>query len=350
MVTGRVQNLQKTSQGVKQAVNLVEAMEKDLVMDSCPKSGDNCPLDEDNDVLMVMSRNEVEKQKADLEMAQNDKKGLKKELARALEIIDQQKSKLIFQNTVPKKERKFGLEIVSSLAMFYMIGILLGLYIASFQIKTTQSDLDICQQNGKVQKVEIEDLKWKLEIMNQDMDKTIPMTKTLLGKHINAKDDSGNTELCIASRDGHFGYAEILIKLGANVRAECPKRQTPLHFAADRGHVKITQLLIQNGGDVNAMDVGGMTPLHTAVFRGKLEVARLLIQNGADVNAKTLVFKHSPLHIAAAHRYPKVAELLLKHGANKDLKNKYDETPLETAERNRKGGDFYDVEAILQQN
>ena len=329
---------------------------RDLAKDSQPESGDNRPLVEDNDVIFVLSQKEMDKQKADLETSQYNEKALKKELAKALEIINQQKSKLIFQNTVPRKERKLGLEIVlflamvSFLAMAFMVGILLGLYIASFQIKTTQSDLDICQQNGKVQKVEIEDLKWKLEIMNQDMDKTIPMTKTLLGKHINAKDDSGNTELCIASRDGHFGYAEILIKLGANVRAECPKRQTPLHFAADRGHVKITQLLIQNGGDVNAMDVGGMTPLHTAVFRGKLEVARLLIQNGADVNAKTLVFRHSPLHIAAAHRYPKVAELLLKHGANKDLKNKYDETPLETAERNRKGGDFYDVEAILQQN
>ena len=84
---------------------------ENLAKDTVPETEDNRSLEEDNDVLLVLPKNEFEKQKADLEMAQNDKKALDKELAKAFEIIDQQKSKLIFQNTVPNKERKVGLDI-----------------------------------------------------------------------------------------------------------------------------------------------------------------------------------------------------------------------------------------------
>ena len=147
---------------------------ENLAKDSRPDSEDNHPLDESNDGLLVLSQKEVEKQKADLETAQDNEKALKKEFAKALEIIKQQKSKLIFQNTVPKKERKVGLEIESFLIMAFTVGVLLfGLLVASFQIESTQNDLEFHKQNGKIQKVEIEDLKWKIELMTQDMGELI---------------------------------------------------------------------------------------------------------------------------------------------------------------------------------
>ena len=94
----KAKHLQKAYQGVKQAVNLVEAMEtetkKDVIKDSYPKSGDNRPLDEGNDLLLVLSQNEVEKQKTDLEMAENDKKALKKELEEQRARADELQSQL----------------------------------------------------------------------------------------------------------------------------------------------------------------------------------------------------------------------------------------------------------------
>ena len=332
--TGRVQNLQKAYQGIKQGVNVVEAMEKDLVKDSYPKSGDNVPLDEDNDVLMVLSRNEVEKQKADLEMAQNDKKILKKELAKALEIIDQKKSKLILQNTVPKKERKVGLDIDLLLAMAFMVGILLiGLLVAIFQIDRTQSNLEFCQQNGKLQKVENDDLKWKIELMTQDMggmEKTISMAKTLLDESINAKDDYRNAKLHHASINGQFEDAEILIKLGADVNSRDHLQRTPLHLAALEGQVGITRLLLQNGANVNETHFLQNTPLHFASLNGHFEIAELFLKNGANVNVKNSR-EMTPLHFAARKGHYVCVRFLLKNGADINGIDIHQFTPLHIA-------------------
>ena len=197
----KAKNLQKAYQGVKQAVNLVEAMEtetkKDLVKDSCPKSGDNRPLDEENDVLLVLPQKEVEKQKADLETAQNSEKSLKKELAKAVKTIDQQKSKFF--------------------SMFVMIVILIfALFVSSYK------------------QMDIEYLKWKIEIKSQDMgkmEKAIAMAKTLIGESINAKDANGTTKLHLASQEGRFEEAETLIRLGADINSGNNKKKYPAPFS-----------------------------------------------------------------------------------------------------------------------
>ena len=180
------------------------------------------------------------------------------------------------------------------------------------------------------------------------LEKTISLAKKFKEPSNDARDKYGNTELCIACRDGHVEDAEILIKLGADVRAKCLHWYTPLHFVAEHGNVKIAQLLIQNGADVNVDADYEWTPLHEAASKGQLEVAKLLVKNGADVHAMNW-FKEGPLHIAAGVGHPEIVKLLLKHGANKDLINIFKRTPLEEAEIN-KYGDFSNVEALLKQN
>ena len=53
MDAGKVQDLQKAQEGIKQARNFVETMEtktkKDLIKDSSLKSGDNCSFYKDNE-------------------------------------------------------------------------------------------------------------------------------------------------------------------------------------------------------------------------------------------------------------------------------------------------------------
>ena len=98
MDAGKVQDLQKAQEGVKSARNFLEVMEtktkKDLVKDSALKSGDNCPLDKDNDGFLILSHDDMDKQKADLEASQSNEKVLEQKLAKALETIDQQKAKI----------------------------------------------------------------------------------------------------------------------------------------------------------------------------------------------------------------------------------------------------------------
>ena len=98
MDAGKVQDLQKAQKGVKSARDFLEVMEtktkKDLVKDSALKSGDNCPLDKDNDGFLILSHDDMDKQKTDLEASQSDENVFKGKLAKALEIIAKQKAKI----------------------------------------------------------------------------------------------------------------------------------------------------------------------------------------------------------------------------------------------------------------
>ena len=65
----------------------MEDTKKTTTLDSVSNSGDNRPLEEDDDTFLVLSRKEVEKQKAELESAQNNAKILEEKLTNALKTI-----------------------------------------------------------------------------------------------------------------------------------------------------------------------------------------------------------------------------------------------------------------------
>ena len=248
--------------------------------------------------------------------------------------------------------------------------------------------VEVLESTQNQQKFEIESLKGQNQSVEKSLQKfqnCFPRLQKFLKEPVDAKDDSGMTKLCIASRDGVIEDVEILLMLGADVNAKnhdqmTPDQETPLHLAARYGHSEIAKLLVQNGADVDAKNNNQKTPLHLAAENGPSEIAELLLQSGADVNAKNKYqdtplhlaasngnfeivklllqnganvnaknkWQDTPLHWAAVQGYPEVVEFLFKHGARNHL-NKWNQTPLQMAE-NYKRGEFTKVTALLKQN
>ncbi|KAJ7159092.1 ankyrin repeat-containing domain protein [Mycena crocata] len=134
------------------------------------------------------------------------------------------------------------------------------------------------------------------------------------------------TPLNIASWNGRYLIAQLLIRNGAEVNAKAEDEDgyisTALCSAAHRGHDSIVQLLIQQGADVNAE--GGIwgNSLNAASHCGNYESARLLIQNGADINSKR---GPTALRLASSMGHENIVRLLMEHGAGLDT---MDQDPL----------------------
>ena len=74
------------------------------------------------------------------------------------------------------------------------------------------------------------------------------------------------TALHLASQNGYFEVAEMLIRNSANVNARTGNGETPLHLASKCLSTKVMLLLINHGADVNAQDNDGRPPLHCVVL------------------------------------------------------------------------------------
>lgn len=135
--------------------------------------------------------------------------------------------------------------------------------------------------------------------------------KTLLdqGADVNARNESGNTALFLASMTRKTELVQLLLDKGAKINEKNQGKRTALDAAANSGYVPIVKLLVSKGADVNAQDYRGFTVLMTAA---SMEVmARRLAASG---------YKPDLQHragLADAPPDPNATniKLLLKHGA-----------------------------------
>ena len=114
-----------------------------------------------------------------------------------------------------------------------------------------------------------------------------------------------------------------------------------LFHLINRGEYQILQTFIQNfinkGVDINSKDENGI-PLIVALTSGNrwlkddrlLPFFNFLTIKGLNLNA-TDPSGNTALHIAVENNSYDVAHFLINTGANIDIKNKYDETPLDIA-------------------
>ncbi len=117
--------------------------------------------------------------------------------------------------------------------------------------------------------------------------------------------------------EGLFRTAELLIEHGADVNARTDTENTPLHLASAHGPANFVRLLLDRGAEVNAVDQDGMTPLHYAARAQTLEIVVSLVEAGADLSARDR-FGFTPLHEAAeAGRLSKI-RYLIEQGADPD--------------------------------
>jgi ankyrin repeat protein len=100
------------------------------------------------------------------------------------------------------------------------------------------------------------------------------MTWLLLDQGIDANVQKCNfwSPLHLASTQGHFKVAELLVHRGARVDVFTGMQETPLHLAAGNGRVEIVCLLIDHRVNLDTSNSNGWTPLHAASQHGHLEL------------------------------------------------------------------------------
>lgn len=120
---------------------------------------------------------------------------------------------------------------------------------------------------------------------------------------------------------------------------------TPLHIAAFNGSADEVKKLLREHANPNATDQHGWTPLHDAAIQGHTEIVRLLLAADAQVDMQDTQDLYTPLHDAVRMNYVEIARLLLEHGADLSLKDRWQETPLDIAQKYG----FNDVARVVKQ-
>ena len=133
---------------------------------------------------------------------------------------------------------------------------------------------------------------------------------------VNVSVADSTTALHVASRNGQFAVAQVLLKYHAEVNVASYLRRTPLFFASWYGHPKVARLLLEHGADVNCKSSLGETPLRIlSEGTGNMEIAQLLLERGADPNFRSS-FGRDSLYMTLERGHQDLAQLLLKHGAD----------------------------------
>jgi ankyrin repeat protein len=98
----------------------------------------------------------------------------------------------------------------------------------------------------------------------------------------NIRDGNGNSLLMLASYNGHYETARLLLERGGDPELANDRGQIPLAGAAFKGDTEMARLLIKHGADVNARSPDGKTALMFAAMFDRTEIIDLLLAEGAD--------------------------------------------------------------------
>jgi ankyrin repeat protein len=98
------------------------------------------------------------------------------------------------------------------------------------------------------------------------------------GAEIELPDDSENTPLMAAAKEGNAGVVQLLLARGADPNARNRYGDSVLHVAAFSMHcgAEAIELLLSEGANPRATDEDSETPYQIAVARGNMEVADAL--------------------------------------------------------------------------
>ncbi|KAE9380344.1 GDPD-domain-containing protein [Stipitochalara longipes BDJ] len=101
------------------------------------------------------------------------------------------------------------------------------------------------------------------------------------GVDINWQDETGETALHIAARYGNEDCARTLLEGTKDQRADFELTEntfswTPLHVASVDGNFPIAELLVAAGASINKFDASGWTAREHAALRGHMDIARAL--------------------------------------------------------------------------
>ncbi|XP_065334532.1 uncharacterized protein LOC135935876 [Cloeon dipterum] len=100
---------------------------------------------------------------------------------------------------------------------------------------------------------------------------------------LNAKNDSGETPLLLACRNGWCRAAELLLSRNVEVNVSDANGKTAMHYAAEYVNLYLLKLLHEKGVDLTLRDNKGMNALHHAAEKGNLSLVKLLHEKGVDL-------------------------------------------------------------------
>ncbi|MFV0948936.1 ankyrin repeat domain-containing protein [Wolbachia endosymbiont of Nasonia giraulti] len=142
------------------------------------------------------------------------------------------------------------------------------------------------------------------------------------------------TLLHVAFLDNQENVVKALLAAqGIDVNLQNQSQETPLHLAIKEGNEKIVEALLNKGADVNLRDKSESTPLHLAIKKGNENIVKALLavdRINVDLQDKS---ESTPLCLAAEKGKMKIVEALLAKKPSIDLPNKYGDTPLYVAAR-----------------
>ena len=154
---------------------------------------------------------------------------------------------------------------------------------------------------------------------------------------INAMNQSGETALMSACKNGYDHVVAYLLDKGANIESKKPFTIiTPLVLACESGRYSTTKLLLDRGASV--VSLHSLFLLHSVVETGNDQLLKLLLEHGADANGCNPSYG-TLLHRACGYGRTKCVVVLLQHGADTNIAL-HGQTPLDVAQE-------YGYEAII---
>ena len=130
-----------------------------------------------------------------------------------------------------------------------------------------------------------------------------------------------NEELFDAVKKGELEKVERLIKNNSTkVDVMNNFGETPLMIATMNGNYEMAKLLINSGANVNFKDCAGWSLLFRAINNHRKEIVELLINSGANLEEKLILFSKdkqvneylTPLMFASSRGYTDIVELLIE--------------------------------------
>ncbi len=99
---------------------------------------------------------------------------------------------------------------------------------------------------------------------------------------VDLQDTKGNSLLMLATYNGAYECAKLLIKHGASVDLKNDKGQTPLAGVCFKGNLEMVKLLVENGANIHENNGLGTTPVMFASMFGHIKIVEYLNkQNGS---------------------------------------------------------------------
>ena len=147
---------------------------------------------------------------------------------------------------------------------------------------------------------------------------SLPSKEVSMTSDVNAVNDSGETQLILAAREGNLTKVRVLVEQGAHLnQSNDDEKHTPMHDAAAFGHLNIVQYLVEAGADVEREDYYGSTPVLRAAQQGHALVVRYLLDKGAQEAS----YGETAMLQASSNGHLSVVQLLVERGSDPNQTN-----------------------------